>query len=1080
MRDHCISPSACLRPTRNTAVFFRLIMAFALFFIGLTTEISGQVCYQQIKNNSGYPESTVSPTLETTACSLKTAVTAPYSSQFAVYSTAIYLHTAQTDQNVDPAIASILATVESSSPYYLLFVKYGDYNGLYKDFKVYTKLPTGGIFSCIAADQRDKIGEFISLAVQDKYDQLGRDFAHYATAEIAGMEKLQKYLEKLAACCDGNNVIQSQSCSLCPDLEDAYRIRAYFEGHGFVKIPIFNVTEDLSARPEPESSQRATNAFESDFRTNDLVEFRQGDPSGSLRDAMESVFNSDLFEGYGDGIKGYLSANRNFCIPGALEQMAADYETSSVGTKLWIHIWDNPEDGNEPCLYVASVTDGILLTDDIRPKLNEELQASYTQPEGQYVYQDRFAQSSAVVIATATSICERHEDNTIYPLASSNDLTGATILCADPVPGAYYFLSPAGVPMKLPEGAVIFFSNNHIYPYDSRAPHGFATQNARWTGCLRTPSNYFLGFYNFSTQITAFDGQSYDFYKSDGNNGTPAGKAWFCFPQSAGNPRQIKEGLYTPPGGILDIYGRGPLVAEFQGVSYTNQSIQINVYTHPATIKHFNDAEFIASYASGMDGTLIITEDNGSKNYYLVRRNYIAENEYYKFNCAYGQWEKLPSDPFQDAVLYDAQYYASKFGPLVAADYLTFQNIKLYLMEKPEFVNDALDFVGMFFPPADLVNAAVYVCQGRYGMAALASFSALPMVGDAGKKFMQLGSNLPGYASKLDNFTNAVHRIQYWGNCPFRPASDEGKSEARASNLTQNGCIEAVLDVASLYDNAVKEIPDNLLADFMADATELETKGLLGRTILESGNAEGLLKAWEVLSTRPQIRKDIATLTSVSKILDNSSITHIIGEADLKIIIDNLAEKGIKCRTCTNGTSERFLDEILDDLEYGAVKYGDNYSSVITGFKQGNNFTEGAMFVAKAVKQHPGNFPVGNQTVFEFTEITSLGVRRVDVQVGNIFYEFKSTSTLPPEGFSSQFIKDLDLNAVTNLLQIKWWFDGKKVTSLNKSEFLNQLENATISQDIINKFAPYPGAATKEALLQKIDQNFTQIFSIIE
>ncbi|MEZ4899237.1 MAG: hypothetical protein R2806_20500 [Saprospiraceae bacterium] len=71
----------------------------------------------------------------------------------------------------------------------------------------------------------------------------------------------------------------------------------------------------------------------------------------------------------------------------------------------------------------------------------------------------------------------------------------------------------------------------------------------------------------------------------------------------------------------------------------------------------------------------------------------------------------------------------------------------------------------------------------------------------------------------------------------------------------------------------------------------------------------------------------------------------------------------------------------------------------------------------------------------------------------------------------------MDLPNVTDLGQLKWWFDGNKVSILPKQDFIYALENAIISQDIINKLVK-SGPKTKEALIDLIDYDFDLIFSI--
>jgi len=252
---------------------------------------------------------------------------------------------------------------------------------------------------------------------------------------------------------------------------------------------------------------------------------------------------------------------------------------------------------------------------------------------------------------------------------------------------------------------------------------------------------------------------------------------------------------------------------------------------------------------------------------------------------------------------------------------------------------------------------------------------------------------------------------------------------------------------------------------------------------INSTNGNGV-KAWDALIAHPLIRKDVATLTSASKILDNTGIVNIISKTDLQSAVQKLASKGVRCRTCASGNPfYRYMDEILDDLEHGATKFGDSYKSVVTGIKQGNNFTEGAIFVADAVKRYGDDFP--SNSVFEFTtKTTADNIRRVDVKVPNgfngnkdVFFEFKSVLDVPPSGFATQFVKDMDLPDVTDLNQLKWWFDGKKVNSLPKQDFIDALEGATISQDIINKLVK-TGPKTKEALIDLIDDDFDLIFFV--
>ena len=115
-------------------------------------------------------------------------------------------------------------------------------------------------------------------------------------------------------------------------------------------------------------------------------------------------------------------------------------------------------------------------------------------------------------------------------------------------------------------------------------------------------------------------------------------------------------------------------------------------------------------------------------------------------------------------------------------------------------------------------------------------------------------------------------------------------------------------------------------------------------------------------------------------------------------------------------------------------------------------------------------------------DVTGTIIRRIDVksiknQVTTLF-EFKSVQPpSPPKGFADQFVKDMKLREVAAVDQLRWVFDGNKVTSLTKSDFINVLDGATIPQEVINKLVK-SGAKTKDRLLDLIETDFDKIFIV--
>ncbi len=94
----------------------------------------------------------------------------------------------------------------------------------------------------------------------------------------------------------------------------------------------------------------------------------------------------------------------------------------------------------------------------------------------------------------------------------------------------------------------------------------------------------------------------------------------------------------------------------------------------------------------------------------------------------------------------------------------------------------------------------------------------------------------------------------------------------------------------------------------------------------------------------------------------------------------------------------------------------------------------------------------------------------------SIYYEFKSITHIPPKNFARQFLKDLEV--AENLEQIKWYFDGRKISTLNKELFLEELEKVEIDDKLISKWTSNLQESTKKSFLEFIDDNFNIIFQI--
>ena len=89
--------------------------------------------------------------------------------------------------------------------------------------------------------------------------------------------------------------------------------------------------------------------------------------------------------------------------------------------------------------------------------------------------------------------------------------------------------------------------------------------------------------------------------------------------------------------------------------------------------------------------------------------------------------------------------------------------------------------------------------------------------------------------------------------------------------------------------------------------------------------------------------------------------------------------------------------------------------------------------------------------------------------------EFKSVKDVPPANFLEQFGKNLANSDVSDLSQIKWIFDGKKVPADLKEKMLEKIRKI-VTDDMATKL----GKDNKDVLFEEILTNFDNIFIVVK
>ena len=86
--------------------------------------------------------------------------------------------------------------------------------------------------------------------------------------------------------------------------------------------------------------------------------------------------------------------------------------------------------------------------------------------------------------------------------------------------------------------------------------------------------------------------------------------------------------------------------------------------------------------------------------------------------------------------------------------------------------------------------------------------------------------------------------------------------------------------------------------------------------------------------------------------------------------------------------------------------------------------------------------------------------------------EFKSVKDVPPANFLEQFGKDLKNTEVSDLSQIKWIFDGKKVPANFKEKMLEEIKKYNIDPNVAEKLE----FKNSQLLMNEIEKQFDKIF----
>ena len=302
----------------QTRILRSLFLLLGLIFVCLNP-VYGQNCYVRLSDVSGItPTQAQLDSLESTACRLRDSLPSEFQSAFKVYDFGFYLHNETMVGGYPEAFQKAIDLAQAGSPYYLLFGKQTDKNGVYTRFWVDLKLPDTGSFECLTPSKKSVIKETVRLKTEGSYVELGSKSIHYGEAEIAGMNYLKTIF----------NSILSGNCCLITRSE----IDGILLSKGFDKVPARFAEIPVSAKPGP-NQQRMTGLVQN--YANLLCEVQGID---GFED-FEYAIGNDIANAVNAGInaKGYITKNQNFC------EAVGTQIINGFGNEAYIHLHFSPD-----------------------------------------------------------------------------------------------------------------------------------------------------------------------------------------------------------------------------------------------------------------------------------------------------------------------------------------------------------------------------------------------------------------------------------------------------------------------------------------------------------------------------------------------------------------------------------------------------------------------------------------------------------------------------------------------------------------------------------------------------------------
>ncbi len=212
-----------------------LLLIVATPFLGLGQDDN----YVFLPDASGFDRSGYEVELEATTQELIFVLPDAYQSQFKVLDFGFYLHNETESGGFEEAFDQGKALAAAESPFYLLFAKQTDQNGVYTKFWYHLVLPDDAGYPCVQEAGVESILSGVQVATDTKYNAQNNNPLTFHEAEINGILFLKDRLSKLYNCCESNPVQDDgrKKSTLCTNCSSDYLYQTSLLGARFAEYP---------------------------------------------------------------------------------------------------------------------------------------------------------------------------------------------------------------------------------------------------------------------------------------------------------------------------------------------------------------------------------------------------------------------------------------------------------------------------------------------------------------------------------------------------------------------------------------------------------------------------------------------------------------------------------------------------------------------------------------------------------------------------------------------------------------------------------------------------------------------------